>query len=131
VEAKAEHKNPADGLQQAKEYAQVLGLNFAYATNGRGMIEFDFLSGMEREIDDFPTPEALWTRLKNSEGLTEDQTKRLLTPYNTYAGKHPRYYQEIAINCAVRSILQGKRRNLLNDRRNPGPHQGFRFGPQG
>src|ERR1035438_9069034 len=33
VEAKAEYKLPADGLQQAKEYAQVLGLKYAYSTN--------------------------------------------------------------------------------------------------
>jgi type I restriction enzyme R subunit len=45
--------------------------------------------------------------------LTEDQSKRLLTPYNTQAGKPPRYCQEIAINRAVQSMLQGKRRNLL------------------
>jgi type I restriction enzyme R subunit len=38
VEAKAQHKSPADGLQQAKEYAQILGLKFAYATNGKGIV---------------------------------------------------------------------------------------------
>ena len=35
VEAKAEYKKAADGLQQAKDYAQILGLRFAYATNGK------------------------------------------------------------------------------------------------
>jgi type I restriction enzyme R subunit len=39
VEAKASHKNSGDGLQQAKEYAQVLDLKFAYATNGHGIVE--------------------------------------------------------------------------------------------
>src|SRR5450759_1272370 len=43
----------------------------------------------------------------------QGQTKCLLTPYNNYAGKHPRYYQEIAINRVVGSILKGQRRNLL------------------
>jgi len=38
VEAKASHKNPGDGLQQAKEYAQILDLKFAYATNGHGIV---------------------------------------------------------------------------------------------
>ena len=32
VEAKAVYRTPGDGLQQAKEYAQILGLKFAYAT---------------------------------------------------------------------------------------------------
>ena len=35
VEAKAAYKKPADGLQQAKDYAEVLGLKFAYSTKGR------------------------------------------------------------------------------------------------
>ncbi len=47
VEAKAAYKHPADGLQQAKDYATVLGLPFAYATNGTAIIEFDFLTGRE------------------------------------------------------------------------------------
>jgi type I restriction enzyme, R subunit len=61
VEAKAEHKLPADGLQQAKDYAQILGLSFAYATNGKGIVEFDFLTGQERQLDQFPTPDELWS----------------------------------------------------------------------
>jgi len=30
VEAKPEYKKPGDGLQQAKDYAEILGLKFAY-----------------------------------------------------------------------------------------------------
>jgi len=47
VEAKSSHKTPSDGLQQAKEYAQILDLKFAYATNGHGIVEFDFITGRE------------------------------------------------------------------------------------
>src|SRR5678815_5482887 len=32
VEAKAAYKTAADGLQQAKQYAEMLGLKFAYAS---------------------------------------------------------------------------------------------------
>ncbi len=113
VEAKSEHRLPADGLQQAKDYAQILGLKFAYATNGTGIIEFDFTTGKESELDTFPTPAELWGRFTKAEALPEDASKRLLTPYNTYAGKQPRYYQDIAITRAVKAILQGQRRNLL------------------
>jgi type I restriction enzyme R subunit len=60
VEAKAEHKQPGDGLQQAKDYAAILGLSFAYATNGIGIVEFDYLTGQETERSAFPTPEELW-----------------------------------------------------------------------
>src|SRR2546422_4600671 len=34
VEAKATYKAATDGLHQAKDYALMLGLKFAYATNG-------------------------------------------------------------------------------------------------
>jgi len=114
VEAKAHHRSPGDGLQQAKEYAEVLRLKFAYATNGMGIIEFDYITGMERTLDAFPSPQELWSRLCAAEGLTNDATmQRLLTPFHHLAGKSPRYYQEIAINRAVQAILQGKRRILL------------------
>ena len=42
VEAKASYKNPGDGLQQAKDYAETLGLKFAYSTNGHGIVEHDY-----------------------------------------------------------------------------------------
>jgi type I restriction enzyme R subunit len=113
VEAKPEDALPGDGLQQAKEYAEILGLKFAYSTNGPGIVEFDYTTGQERQLDQFPTPDDLWGRLTISEGLSPAQGERLLTSSNTYAGKTPRYYQEIAINRAVKSILQGQRRNLL------------------
>jgi type I restriction enzyme, R subunit len=113
IEAKAAYKLPGDGLQQAKGYAEILGLKFAYSTNGHGIIEFDYLSGQEREVTSFPTPAELWARLRSSQNLNEEITKRLLTPYYTQSQKAPRYYQEIAINRAVQAILQGKRRILL------------------
>ncbi len=59
VEAKAAYKQPADGLEEAKEYASILDLKFAYGTNGHGIVEFDFLTGLERELERFPTPDEL------------------------------------------------------------------------
>ena len=56
VEAKAGYRLPGDGLQQAKDYAAVLGLKFAYSTNGHGIVEFDFSTGKERHLDAFPKP---------------------------------------------------------------------------
>jgi len=114
IEAKPDHKSPGDGLQQAKEYAEILGLKFAYSTNGKGIIEFDYLSGMERALDAFPNPDELWSRLCAAQDLNDKATvQRLLTPFNHTSGNRPRYYQEIAVNRAVQAILQGKRRILL------------------
>jgi type I restriction enzyme R subunit len=60
VEAKTSYKSAGDGMQQAKEYAEMLGLKFAYSTNGEGIVEFDYTTGIENELDAFPTPDQLW-----------------------------------------------------------------------
>mgnify|MGYP000931120305 CR=1 FL=1 len=114
VEAKASYKKSRDGLQQAKDYAQVLDLQFAYATNGHGIVEHDFLTGRETDLGAFPSPDELWARLQAHLGLKrpEDQ-KRFLTPNASVPGKTPRYYQEIAINRTIQALLQGRRRVLL------------------
>ncbi|MEO6665659.1 MAG: DEAD/DEAH box helicase family protein, partial [Nitrospiria bacterium] len=114
VEAKPTYKSPGDGLQQAKDYAEILGLHFAYSTNGEGIIEFNYLTGQERQINSFPGPSELWARLRAKQGLSDDASaSRLLTPSYHLSGKTPRYYQEIAINRTIQAILQGKRRILL------------------
>jgi type I restriction enzyme R subunit len=113
VEAKASYKLATDGLQQAKDYAEILGLKFAYATNGKNIVEFDFLTGKESEIDTFPSPDELWQRLKGAHKLSETVAEKVLTPYYHLSGKSPRYYQEIAINRVVQATLQGDRRILL------------------
>ena len=113
VEAKSIYATSGDGLQQAKEYAQILDLKFAYATNGRGIVEHDFLTGRDNNLADFSSADDLWGRLRASEGIDEKTAERVLAPYYHLSGKTPRYYQEIAINRVVQGILQGKRRILL------------------
>ncbi|MGA2260646.1 MAG: DEAD/DEAH box helicase family protein [Acidobacteriota bacterium] len=113
VEAKSVYKKPGDGLQQAKEYAQILGLKFAYSTNGHGIVEHDFFTGKDDDLEAFPTPDELWHRLQAAENITPEISERVLAPYYHLSGKTPRYYQEIAINRAVQAILQGKKRVLL------------------
>src|SRR6266852_8682574 len=105
VEAKTIYAKPGDGLQQAKEYAQILGLKFAYATNGHGIVEHDFTTGRDNDLETFPSPDELWQRLRQTENIPSQIVERLLTPYYHLSGKSPRYYQEIAINRAVQVIL--------------------------
>lgn len=113
VEAKASYRSASDGLQQAKDYAELLGLKFAYATNGQEIIEFDYLTGRERELPGFPAPDELWRRLASGEKLTPEVGRRLLAPSYSLGGKPLRYYQEVAVNRAVQAVLQGRRRILL------------------
>ncbi|MGA2269029.1 MAG: DEAD/DEAH box helicase family protein [Bryobacteraceae bacterium] len=113
VEAKSLYKKPGDGLQQAKDYAEILGLKFAYATNGQAIVEHDYLTGKDTDLATFPTPDELWNRLCLAENITDQIAARMLAPYYHLPGKSARYYQEIAINRAVQAILQGKRRVLV------------------
>lgn len=114
VEAKGTYKTATDGLQQAKQYAEMLGLKFAYATNGREIIEFDYFTGLETPRADFPTPAQLWQRYRTGGGINSQQAaERLLTPFNHAVGKSERYYQQIAINRTVEAVLKGQRRLLI------------------
>ena len=113
VEAKVKYKEAADGMQQAKEYATILGLKFAYSTNGTDILEFDFLTGLENEIKEYPTPTELWNRLNAIEPIKAEIQETFLKPFFSIPGKEIRYYQRIAINTSVKAILEGKKRALL------------------
>lgn len=114
VEAKASYKTATDAVQQARAYAEMLDLKYAYATNGTDIIEIDYFTGSETRLTEFPKPEDLWQRYQTGSGIkAPDKIDQLISPYNTVGGKPPRYYQQIAINRAVEAILGGKRRLLL------------------
>lgn len=113
VEAKADYKTAGQGLQQAKDYAEILGLKFAYSTNGKEIVEFDFTTGVESEIDSYPSPADLFERYSFTLGLGEAPQAPVLEPYNLGASKIPRYYQDVAINRTVQAIVTGKKRILL------------------
>ncbi len=113
VEAKPDYQTPGAGLGQAKDYAKILDLKFAYATNGKGIVEHDFTTGLERSIDAFPTPEELWARLNAKEPLPATAAEKVLAPYFHDPDRLPRYYQQIAINRAVEGIMRGKKRLLI------------------
>jgi len=113
VEAKRYYKTAAEGMQQAKDYAEILGLKFAYSTNGKDILEFNFITGLENKIDKFPTATELWNRLNLIEPVLPEIQETFLKPFVTTPGKETRYYQQIAINKAVKAVLEGERRALL------------------
>ena len=120
VEAKDATHSVSFGLQQAKEYAQMMDVPFSYSSNGLGFQEFDFLTGQERELtmDEFPTKEELYQRFLNEsnegQGFSEEERKIINQPYCTGQDIYPpRYYQRNAVNRTVNAIAQGKCRLLL------------------
>jgi hypothetical protein len=104
VEAKAAYKHPADDLQQAKEYATILSLPFAYATTGSAIIEFDFITGHEAHLVEFPTPSDLWSHYRQGRQLNDPAAaNRFLAPFNLTTGKIPHYYQRIAVDLVIQA----------------------------
>ena len=112
VEAKEIGLPAETGVQQAREYAEILGLKFAYATNGHRIIEIDYTTGTEREVDRYATPDELFARLSAATHLPQDAVAHVLEPFNLISGKVPRYYQQIAINRVIEAILLGQKRIL-------------------
>lgn len=120
VEAKDNNHSVSFGMQQAKLYAQMLDVPFAYSSNGDAFQEFDFLTGIEREItlDGFPTPEDLFARyqseINDGQGLSEEEYALINQPYYTSQNTYPpRYYQQVAVNRTMEAIAKGQQRILL------------------
>jgi type I restriction enzyme R subunit len=119
IEAKDNNHGVGDGMQQALEYAEILDVPFAYSCNGDAFLEHDrtVTSGtVTREIplDQFPSPEVLWSRFCAAKGLTPPQIAVATQDYyDDGSRKSPRYYQLIAINRTVEAIARGENRLLL------------------
>lgn len=116
VEAKDMNHEVGDGIQQAIDYARILDVPFAYASNGVGFVEHNMLTGAERELpmSAFPTAETLWAVYRREKGITEKIETIIKEPYFYREGlNRPRYYQRIAINRTVEAVARGQKRILL------------------
>ncbi len=111
VEAKSDELDVLEGVPQAKLYAEKLDLPFAFASNGKSIYAINCRTGHEEMIEQFPTPEELWESVMGD----ADKWREIFdtTPFYTNGSRTPRYYQEIAVNRALRAIANGKQRILL------------------
>ena len=127
IEAKDNNHAAGAGMQQALEYAEMLDIPVAVASNGDGfVIQYRNNCGQignngkpivteNADLDHFPTPDELWDNYKKYNKLeTEKAVETSLCPYFfDAAGRTPRYYQRIAINRTVEAIARGENRLLL------------------
>jgi len=121
VEAKSNKHGIAKGMQQSLDYARLLDVPFAFASNGDGFIFHDKTAPtnggqLETQIslEDFPTPQQLWDKFRAYKGYTDHQLPFITQDYyDDGSGKAPRYYQLQAINKTVEAISRGQDRNLL------------------
>ena len=119
LEAKDNNHSIGAGMQQALEYAEILDIPFAYSSNGDAFLEHDRTATggtvtRELPLDQFPSPEELWTRYCAAKGFTPEQMG-LATQvyYDDGTGRTPRYYQVIAITRTVDVIGRVVTRILL------------------
>ncbi|MBR5940718.1 MAG: DEAD/DEAH box helicase family protein [Neisseriaceae bacterium] len=115
VEAKDSNHALGDGLQQAQDYAKMLGVFFVYSSNGKGFLEYDFFTGRTTELalDNFPSPQQLFERFRQGKGISNpEQIDLITTPFDTYR-KTPRYYQINAVNRTIEAVARNQKRILL------------------
>ncbi len=111
VEAKSDELSYAEGVSQAKEYADMLGIRFTYATNGDKIYEIDRQTLEEHFVSCYPSPEELWQRTYGD--VDEWRDKFNAQPYYSDGVKQPRYYQETAVRKVLEGIAKGEKRILL------------------
>jgi type I restriction enzyme, R subunit len=119
IEAKDNKHSVGDGMQQGLGYAEMLQVPFVFSSNGDGFLFHNKIATdgvIEREIslDEFPAAQTLWQWWSAHRGLSEPQ-QELVTQdyYSDGSGKHPRYYQLLAINKTIEAIAKGQNRILL------------------
>lgn len=112
VEAKSADLEVGEGVAQAKQYAQKLGLGTSFATNGREIYSISLETGVEGLVPRYPTPDELWHIAFAT--TNEWRDKFYAAPFETVQQtKPPRFYQEIAVNKALEAVASGKERILL------------------
>ena len=112
IEAKKEDLHHTEGLAQAKTYSDKLAVRFAISTNGRQIYLCDMQTGVEGEIDKYPTPDELWSMTFAEENAWQRAFAEI--PYEDKGGMwQPRYYQQIAVQRVLDAIARGDKRILL------------------
>lgn len=121
IEAKSDEKDVSVGIPQAKEYAELLHIRFAYATNGDEIWGIDMgvkdsegnyiIPSTEGPVAKFPSPQELWAMTYTEHNEWRDKFN--LCALNRGGGREPRYYQEIAIDNVLSAVAMGQKRILL------------------
>lgn len=110
IEAKSGDLPPTEGLEQVKDYAILLSIKVVFSTNGSETYCFNMETGRGEYVGQYPTPEELY-RMVN--GFQSDVQERAVAEPFHKIKFDPRYYQENAIQAAVRAISGGEDRVLL------------------
>lgn len=111
IEAKSNIKSAAEGVQQAKNYANKLNIKNSYSTNGLEIYYIDMDSGSEEYVQDFHTPEELWEKTVVEFNDWQKQFDKI--PFELRGNKKARFYQEKAVERVMDAIANKQHRILL------------------
>ncbi len=112
IEAKQENLEVGEGVAQAKIYAAKLNIDYTYASNGREIYQISMKSGVEGNIESFPSPDELWNQTFADHNAWRNKFAEI--PFENIGGlKDVRYYQEIAVNKTLDAVAKEKQRILL------------------
>src|SRR5271167_1791704 len=87
IEAKDNSYGVGDGMQQGLDYATTLNIPFVFSSNGDGFVFHD-RTGASAEteanlaLEEFPSPQELWTRYRAWKGLAPEQEAIVLQHYH-------------------------------------------------
>ncbi len=112
IEAKSDELPVGEGVAQAKNYAEMLQLDFTFSSNGREIYQICMRGGQEGLIAEFPPPDILWNLVFKDQNTWREKFKAV--PFEDVGRtKEARYYQELAVNRAMDAIADGRQRLLL------------------
>lgn len=112
LEAKSDELEVGEGVMQAKKYAEKLGLETTYSSNGKAIYQICMKSSQEGVVTNFLTPQELWDKTYSQQNNWREKFANV--PFEDKSGSWQlRYYQEIAVQRTVEAIAQNKDRILL------------------
>ncbi len=112
VEAKSDELEVSEGVAQAKDYAEKLKLDDAYAANGKEIYHIDMDSAREGLTEKFHSPDQLWSKAFPVKNQWQDNFDAV--PYEDKGGSMGgRFYQDIAVEKTLDAIAAKKNRILL------------------
>jgi len=107
IEVKSNTKTVDSGTEQALAYADVVGVPFAFSTNGDSIIEVK-QQNTASQFNQFPSPKTLWKELghewKNNDPLLYPALK---------AHRKPRYYHALAISRAIEHLKETQKIQII------------------
>ena len=110
IESKSIVLEVGEGVAQAKNYAQKMQLDYAFACNGTEIYQIQMKTAREGKVANFPSPEELWNAVFEEQNEWLDKFNSIpLDKTEPFF----RFYQEIAIQRVLEAIAKNKQRLLL------------------